>query len=192
MSDVSQPIVIQLPATHQQLASLRAGDEVLLSGRIYTMRDAGHQRTMDYLDQHGHLPFDLEGQALFYAGPTPAAAGRPLGSVGPTTASRMDFATPALFQAGITATLGKGKRSQAVRDACKRFGCVHFMAVGGVAALLATHVKQATTVAWPDLGTEALVELQIDQLPAYVAIDTLGDDVFEQVGPASTKLGGQR
>ncbi|MGI6216448.1 MAG: FumA C-terminus/TtdB family hydratase beta subunit [Coriobacteriales bacterium] len=172
---------IVLPADVSQLSDLRAGDPVVLDGTIYTMRDAGHARALEYLDENGELPFGFAGQALFYAGPTPAAAGRPLGSVGPTTASRMDFASPALYEAGITLTLGKGSRSEEVREACKKFGTVHLTAVGGVAALLATHVISAETVAWEDLGAEALRKLELKDFPAFVAIDSLGNDIFEDV-----------
>lgn len=179
---MARAIKVQLPAPTQVLATLRIGEQVLLSGTIYTMRDAGHQRALDYLNQNGELPFDLAGQALFYAGPTPASAGRPLGSIGPTTASRMDFATPQLYAAGITATIGKGSRGQAVADACKQTGSVHFTAVGGVAALLAMCVKSAEVVAWSDLGTEALTKLQIEDFPAFVAIDSTGADIFKTVG----------
>ncbi len=152
---------------------------MLISGDIYTMRDAGHQRTLEYLQQHGELPFGLKGQTLFYAGPTPSAAGRPLGSVGPTTASRMDFATPALFAAGIVASIGKGKRAKAISEVCAKYGCVHFTTVGGVAALLATHVLSAEPVAWEDLGTEALVRLHVKDFPAFVGIDSTGLDIFD-------------
>ena len=172
---------LTLPCAKEELAGLRAGQPVVLDGVIYTMRDAGHIRTLAYLEEHGELPFGLAGQVLFYAGPTPSAAGRPLGSIGPTTSSRMDFAAPALFEAGILASMGKGSRSQAVRDACRAFGCVHFTSVGGVAALLAKHVVGAETVAWPELGTEALTRLTIEDFPAFVAIDVLGGDVFEMV-----------
>ena len=175
-------IRIQLPASKQALADLRAGDRVLLSGPAYTMRDAGHMRAIGYLDEHGSLPFGLEGQTLFYAGPTPAAAGRPHGAIGPTTASRMDFATPRLFGAGIAATIGKGKRGASIKDACREHGCVHFTAVGGVAALLASCVASSEPVAWPELGTEALVRLELVDFPAFVGIDAQGADVFDSVG----------
>ncbi len=178
----AESVEIELPATAEELADLRAGQAVTLTGTIYTMRDAGHERALNHLEEHGELPFGLAGQALFYAGPTPAAAGRPLGAVGPTTASRMDFAAPALYRAGITVTLGKGRRSQEISRACSETGSVHLTAVGGVAALLATHVVSATPVAWEDLGTEALVRLEIDHLPAFVAIDSTGDDLFSKVG----------
>ena len=174
-------INLTLPLSKEDLAQLKAGDAVTLSGPIYTARDAGHQRLLDCLEQEGHLPFDLRGQSIFYAGPTPAAAGRPLGAVGPTTASRMDFAAPQLYRAGIMATLGKGTRSAEVRDACKEFGCVYFVAVGGAAALLATHVTSSKVVAWDDLGTEALRCLELEAFPAFVGIDTQGCDLYQQV-----------
>ncbi|MCR5845715.1 MAG: fumarate hydratase [bacterium] len=176
--EAEQPIEIRLPASKEQLAQLRAGQSVTLTGAVYTMRDAGHVRTLEALERDGALPFGLDGATLLYAGPTPESAGRPLGSVGPTTASRMDFATPALYASGIASTIGKGARSSAVARACKDFGCVHFTAVGGIAALLATYVKSAEPIAWPDLGTEALVRLEVEGLPAFVGIDTQGNDIF--------------
>lgn len=169
-----------MPVSHERLATLRAGDEVSLFGPVYTARDATHARLLDELARAGALPFGLEGQTLFYAGPTPPAAGRPAGAVGPTTAKRMDFATPALHEAGIVATIGKGARSQAVRDACVATSSVYFAAVGGAAALLATYVVSVTPVAWDDLGTEALVRMELAGLPAFVAIDTLGGDLYDQ------------
>lgn len=178
---MSAPIELTLPLAAADLAPLRAGDEVLLSGPVYTMRDAGHARCLAYVEEHGELPFGLLGQTLFYAGPTPAAAGRPLGAVGPTTASRMDFATPALMDAGIIATIGKGKRSPAVIEACVRTGGVYFAAVGGVAALLAERVVASDLIAWEDLGTEALRKLTLDRLPVYVEVDAHGNDLYRQV-----------
>ena len=181
-----EPIRLALPLDRSQLRELRAGQEVRLSGPIYTMRDAGHARALEVLEQTGRLPFGLEDQALFYAGPTPAAAGRPLGSVGPTTSSRMDFATPALMDAGIAACLGKGKRSDSVAEACVRNGAVYFACVGGIAALLATHVAASELVAWEDLGTEALRRLELEDFPAFVAIDTQGRDLYRAVESGET------
>jgi fumarate hydratase class I/fumarate hydratase subunit beta len=172
---------LTLPLTRESLKALKAGDEVYLSGPVYTMRDAGHKRTLDHLETHESLPFNLEGATLFYAGPTPAAAGRPLGSVGPTTASRMDFATPALHSAGIVASIGKGKRSAEVAQSCIDTKSVYFCAVGGVAALLAECVIESTLVGWEDLGTEALRELILKDFPVYVAIDTYGNDLYRLV-----------
>lgn len=176
---MNEPIRIELPADRTLLATLRIGDEVHLSGPVYTARDATHERLLGHLHAEGSLPFGLSGQTLFYAGPTPATRERPVGSVGPTTAKRMDASTPELLRAGIVATIGKGSRSQAVRDACKETGSVYFAAVGGAAAILATHVSSATPVAWQDLGTEALVRMELKDFPAFVAIDVLGQDLYE-------------
>jgi dTMP kinase len=153
---------------------------VRLYGNIYTMRDAGHGRALKHLRETGELPYALQGQALFYAGPTEPAANRPFGAIGPTTASRMDFATPELLQAGINLTLGKGPRSAAVRQACRQTGSVYLAATGGAAALLASYVSASELVAWDDLGTEALRRLTLTGLPAIVAIDSRGNDIYQQ------------
>ena len=175
------PVCLTLPLNKVDLANLSAGQEVRLSGDAFTMRDAGHARALAALKADGQLPFGLAGQTLFYAGPTPAAAGRPLGSVGPTTSSRMDFATPQLMDAGIVACIGKGKRNQAVIDACVRNGAVYFAAVGGIAALLAKHVTASETVAWDDLGTEALRRVTFDDFPVFVAVDAHGRDLYRSI-----------
>jgi fumarate hydratase class I/fumarate hydratase subunit beta len=175
---MTRPVRLDLPAARADLRDLRAGDTVALYGSIYTMRDAGHQRALSYLEEHGELPFSLAGQALFYAGPTPAAQGRPFGAIGPTTASRMDFATPYLLRAGITVMLGKGRRSPDVVEACRETESVYLATTGGAAAFLAGFVTSAKTVAWADLGTEALRGLTLEALPAFVAIDTYGGDLY--------------
>jgi len=180
----SPPKRLDLPATAEQLVGLRAGDEVALFGTVYTMRDAGHLRALEHLNAHGELPYGLNGQALFYAGPTEPKNGYPCGAVGPTTASRMDFATPALLDAGITVTLGKGRRAQAVVDACARCGCIYLAATGGAAAYLAQFVTEAELVAWQDLGTEALRRLTLEGFPAFVAIDTTGATLWDEAGDA--------
>jgi len=172
-------VPVRLPATTAELASLIVGQEVRLSGTVFTARDATHARIVEELERTGELPFGLAGQTLFYAGPTPAAAERPVGAVGPTTARRMDAWTPRLIAAGITATIGKGHRSQAVRRACAEHGAVYFAVVGGAAALLATRVSAVESVAWEHLGTEALVRMEIDDFPAFVAIDARGGDLYE-------------
>jgi dTMP kinase len=172
---------ITLPATRQQLADLAVGDEVRLFGTIYTMRDAGHLRALEHLNLHGELPYNLDGQALFYAGPTEPAAGRPFGAIGPTTASRMDFATPELLEAGITLTLGKGSRSHRVVEACAKTGGVYLIAVGGAAAYLASYVENSELIAWQDLGTEALRRLTLNGLPAFVGIDARGNALWQEV-----------
>jgi fumarate hydratase class I/fumarate hydratase subunit beta len=169
---------VRLPAARDELAVLTAGDEVLLSGVAFTARDATHARIVEALERDGALPFGLAGATLFYAGPTPPAAGRPAGAVGPTTAKRMDAWTPRLLRAGVVATIGKGARSAEVVAACAETGSVYFAAVGGAAALLARHVTAMEPVAWPELGTEALVRLTLDRLPAFVAIDARGGDLY--------------
>lgn len=179
-----EPRKLTLPLAKDEAASLRAGDALLLSGPVFTSRDAGHVRLLAALEEEGRLPFDLEGQTLFYAGPTPASAGRPLGAVGPTTSGRMDFAAPALYRAGIVATIGKGSRDPEVAQACMETGSVYLCAVGGSAALLAKCVVSAETIAYDDLGTEALRRLELRDFPCFVALDVLGNDVYAQAKEA--------
>ena len=164
------------------IAELRAGDACTLTGPLYTLRDAGHIRLLEELDAQGcdELPYGLSGQALFYAGPTPPAAGRPFGAIGPTTASRMDFAAPRLHDAGIVATVGKGVRSDAVKQACMRNGAVYFVTVGGAAAYLAKCVTSSETLAYDDLGTEALRRIEVVDFPVFVGIDVEGNDIYER------------
>ena len=174
----SEPIRIELPATRETLALLHAGDEVLLSGPVFTARDAGHERLLAALERGEELPYGLAGQTLFYAGPTPVVPGFPAGSVGPTTARRMDAATPALMRAGIVATIGKGSRSEEVNRAIAETGSVYFAAVGGAAALLGGRIAAAAPVAWPEMGTEALVRLTLRDFPVFVATDAAGTDLY--------------
>jgi fumarate hydratase class I/fumarate hydratase subunit beta len=169
---------LRLPATRDALAALAVGDEVALTGVVFTARDATHARIAEALARDGVLPFGLAGATLFYAGPTPPAAGRPAGAIGPTTAKRMDAWTDELLRAGIVATIGKGVRNAEVAAACARTGSVYFAAVGGAAALLARHVTAMEPVAWPELGTEALVRVTLDAFPAFVAIDARGNDLY--------------
>ncbi len=172
---------LTLPFDRTALRELRAGDECLLSGPVFTLRDAGHMRLLQELDEKGsdELPYGLTGQAIFYAGPTPPAAGRPFGAIGPTTASRMDFAAPRLHDAGVAATIGKGVRSQEVKDACVRNAAVYFVAVGGAAAYLAKCVESTDTLAYDDLGTEALRRVEVKDFPVFVGVDTYGNDVYD-------------
>ena len=184
LGSASQDAVsLRLPLDRGQLRELRAGDACTLTGPLYTLRDAGHMRLLAELEEkdRGVLPYGLDGQAIFYAGPTPAAAGRPFGAIGPTTASRMDFAAPLLHDRGIAATIGKGVRSEAVREACVRNGAVYFVAVGGAAAYLAKCVTSEQTLSYDDLGTEALRRIEVVDFPVFVGIDTLGNDVYEEV-----------
>lgn len=177
----SSGIRLTMPFDREELKTLRAGDKVLLTGPLFTLRDAGHIRLLAELDALGsdELPYGLAGQTIFYAGPTPAAAGRPFGAIGPTTASRMDFAAPRLHDAGIVATVGKGVRSKAVKDACIRNGAVYFVAVGGAAAYLAKCITAETVIAYGDLGTEALRRVEVVDFPVFVGVDVLGNDVYE-------------
>ena len=172
---------LTLPLNRGQLRELRAGDACLLTGPLFTLRDAGHLRLVAEMDAQGNeeLPYGLSGQAIFYAGPTPASAGRPFGAIGPTTASRMDFAAPRLYDAGIAATIGKGLRSEEVRQACIRNGAVYFVAVGGAAAYLAKCVTSEQTLSYDDLGTEALRRVEVADFPVFVGIDTYGNDVYD-------------
>ena len=175
---MSEAIRITLSEGADSLRALPVGTAVLLSGPVYTARDATHVRLLEDLEREGALPFGLGGQVLFYAGPTPPAAGRPAGAVGPTTAKRMDRWTPVLLAAGIAATIGKGPRSDAVRQACAGSGAVYLATVGGAAALFGARVSAADVVAYPELGTEALTRVQLDAFPAWVAIDAQGTDLF--------------
>lgn len=175
---MSTPISLTLPHDAPFLASQPAGTALLLSGTMFTMRDAGHKRCLEYLNAHRELPFSLAGQTLFYAGPTPTRSGLPFGAIGPTTASRMDFAAPQLYQAGIVATIGKGKRSEDVKAACIEHGTVYLAAVGGIAAKLANCVVAAECIAWEDLGTEALWRIEVKDFPAYVALDAEGNTLY--------------
>ncbi len=174
----ADPIRLSLPLKPEEARQLRAGQALLLSGPLYTLRDAGHQRLLAEMGQDGKLPYGLEGQTIFYAGPTPSAAGRPFGAIGPTTASRMDFAAPHLMDCGLAATMGKGTRSQEVKDACVRNGAVYFVAVGGAAAYLAKCIESCETLAYDDLGTEALRRILVVDFPVFVGIDTLGNDIY--------------
>ena len=172
---------LELPLDRDQIRTLKVGDYCLLTGAMYTLRDAGHMRLLEELDAQGYdtLPYSLDGQTIFYAGPTPSSAGRPFGAIGPTTASRMDFAAPRLHDAGIAATVGKGTRSQAVKDACVRNGAVYFVTVGGAAAYLAKCITSEEVLAYDDLGTEALRRIEVVDFPVFVGIDVQGSDIYE-------------
>ena len=172
---------LKLPLDRDQIRTLKVGDYCLLTGAMYTLRDAGHMRLLEELDAQGcdTLPYSLDGQTIFYAGPTPSSAGRPFGAIGPTTASRMDFAAPRLHDAGIAATVGKGTRSQAVKDACVRNGAVYFVTVGGAAAYLAKCITSEEVLAYDDLGTEALRRTEVVDFPVFVGIDVQGSDIYE-------------
>ena len=162
-------------------AELKAGDRILLSGTVYTARDAAHKRFMELLDNGDPLPFLIEGSVIFYAGPTPARNGHPVGSCGPTTSSRMDPYTPRLLDLGLAAIIGKGDRSPAVCDAIKRNGALYLCAVGGAGALLAQCITDAEEIAFADLGCESVKHFTIKDMPLFVGIDSGGGSVFENV-----------
>ena len=172
---------LELPLSQEDAQALRAGDFCLLSGPMYTLRDAGHMRLLEELEAGDCLPYDLDGHCIFYAGPTPPLAGRPFGAIGPTTAGRMDFAAPTLYRRGIKATLGKGVRSEEVRRACEETDGVYFVTTGGAAALLANCVKSAETIAYDDLGTEALRRIEVADLPVFVGIDGRGAVLYDEI-----------
>ena len=172
------------PAAREDLAPLRAGDTVLLSGVVYTARDAAHQRMMELLDAGRPLPFPVEGSAVYYVGPTPERPGQVIGSAGPTTSGRMDAYSPRLLELGQRIMIGKGARNQAVKDAVVRAGAVYLAALGGAGALMAASVKRLEVVCWEDLGCEAVRRLEVEDFPLTVILDSHGGDLYES-GPAA-------
>ena len=168
-----------VPFGKEEAVKLRAGDYVYLSGILYTARDAAHKRMQEALQENGELPFDLENNVIYYMGPSPAREGRPIGSAGPTTASRMDKYTPALLDLGLRGMIGKGKRSTAVIEATIRNQAVYFAAVGGAGALLSRSVISSETIAYDDLGTEAIRRLEVRDFPVIVVIDSEGNNLYE-------------
>ncbi len=164
----------------QRLAQLRAGDRVLLSGVVYTARDAAHKRMFQLLDEGKPLPFPLEGAVIYYAGPTPGQQGMAVGACGPTTAGRMDRFAPRLLDLGLSAMIGKGERSQEVVDAIARSGACYFAAVGGAGALIARCIQAAEVIAFDDLGCESIKRMTVRDLPLTVAVDSRGNDLFRR------------
>ena len=170
---------IQAPISREDVSRLRAGDYVYITGTIYTARDAAHKRMDEALDRGESLPFDLKGNMIYYMGPSPAREGRPIGSAGPTTASRMDKYTPRLLDLGLGAMIGKGKRSQAVLDGIVRNGAVYFAAVGGAGAILSKCIRASQVIAYEDLGTEAIRRLEVENFPVIVVADSQGANLYE-------------
>lgn len=168
-----------VPFNRVEAASLKAGDYVYLSGVIYTARDAAHKRMQEALERGEELPFDIRGNVIYYMGPSPAREGRPIGSAGPTTASRMDRYTPVLLDLGMAGMIGKGKRTEEVRQAMIRNGAVYFAAVGGAGALLSRSILSSEIIAYEDLGTEAIRRLEIKDFPVIVVMDCLGNNLYE-------------
>ena len=171
-------IKMSVPFKKEALRKLKAGDEVLLSGVIYTARDAAHKRFAELLARGRKLPLDLKGACIYYCGPTPGRPGCAIGSCGPTTGSRMDAFTPALIRLGITAMIGKGRRSDDVKKSVKKHGCVYFLAPAGLGALLAAKVRSAKIIAFRDLGPEAVYKLEVENFPLIVGIDSKGRDLY--------------
>ena len=159
---------------------LVAGDSISISGIIYTARDAAHRRMVEALKNKQPLPFDIRGQTIYYMGPTPARPGAIIGSCGPTTSGRMDVYTPALLEAGLAVMIGKGERSPEVREAIKKFRAVYFATYGGAGALLAKTVRKAEVIAYPELGAEAIMRLEVEDFPVIVANDMKGGDIFSE------------
>lgn len=179
----STPIPLQTPLSDDAIRSLKAGDAVSLSGVVYTARDAAHERLVDMANRGETMPFDFQGQAVFYAGPAPAKPGKPIGSVGPTTGGRMDAYSPQLIERGLKIMIGKGGRSEEVVEAIKKHEGIYFAAVGGIAALMARSVESSVVIAFDELGTEAIRKLRVVELPVIVAIDHQGNNLYES-GPA--------
>ncbi len=175
---------IKLPLTRERARVLKAGDAVLLTGVVYTARDAAHKRLIRLLDEGKPLPIDVEDQVIYYVGPAPASPGHAVGPAGPTTSYRMDPYTPRLIELGLRGMIGKGLRSQAVIDAMKAHGAVYFGAVGGAAALIARSIRKSEVVCYEDLGSEAIHRFEIEDFPALVLIDSEGGNLYE-TGPAA-------
>lgn len=186
MSESGTPHAVRLPLDAAVVASLRAGDRVTLTGPVLAARDAAHQRMHDLLAAGVSLPFALDGEMIYYVGPSPAQPGQVIGSAGPTSSYRMDDFTPELLALGLRGMIGKGRRARAVIEAMREHHAVYFGAVGGAGALLARHIRAQEPVAWDDLGAEAVVRLWLDAFPVVVINDTLGADLYDQViGPGA-------
>jgi fumarate hydratase subunit beta len=177
---MGKEIRLKTPLKDEDIEKLKIGDKVLLSGVIYTGRDAAHKRLYELLKEGKPLPINLEGAVIYYVGPTPTKPGYKIGSAGPTTSYRMDPYTPLMHQHGLKATIGKGNRSKEVQQALKKYKAVYLAATGGVAALIAKSVKSCKVIAYEDLGAEAIRELVVEDFPCTVANDCYGGDLFEE------------
>ncbi len=178
---------INAPLSKEDAAKMKAGDYVYITGTIYTARDAAHKRMYEALQNDQPLPIEMEGNVIYYMGPSPAREGRPIGSAGPTTASRMDKYAPSLLDLGLRGMIGKGKRSEAVKDAIVKNGAVYFAAVGGAGALLSKSILKSEVIAYDDLGTEAIRRLEVKDFPVIVVIDKDGNDLYETAVKAYRK-----
>ena len=173
-----QTYSLQTPLSQEDVLQLRAGDAVLLTGTIYTARDAAHKKFLETLDSGGELPFPLEGAVIYYVGPTPAPPGRVIGSAGPTTSYRMDSFAPRLHGLGVKATIGKGKRNQEVKDALQEYKAVYLGATGGAGALLSKRIKRCEVIAFQELGPEAVRMLEVEDFPTLVVNDAYGNELY--------------
>jgi len=171
---------VRLPLTDQTISNLKAGDNVLLSGVMYVARDAAHKRMVEALDQGNPLPFDIKRQTIYFMGPSPARPGQPIGSAGPTTSGRMDSYSPRLMAEGLKVMIGKGMRSQAVKDAMKKYKAIYLAAIGGAGALISKSIKQSGVIAYEELGAEAVRRLEVENFPATVINDIYGGDLYEE------------
>jgi fumarate hydratase subunit beta len=171
---------IKLPLTEETLAELRSGDDVLLSGALYVARDAAHKRMVEALDQGKPLPFDIRGQIIYYMGPSPAKPGQIIGSAGPTTSKRMDNYSPRLIAEGLKGMIGKGGRSQAVKDAMEKHKAIYLAVIGGAGALISRSITRSEIVAYEELGTEAVRRLEVANFPATVINDIYGEDLYQE------------
>lgn len=178
---------INAPLSKEDAAKMKAGDYVYITGTIYTARDAAHKRMYEALQNDQPLPIEMEGNVIYYMGPSPAREGRPIGSAGPTTASRMDKYAPSLLDLGLRGMIGKGKRSESVKDAIVKNGAVYFAAVGGAGALLSKSILKSEVIAYDDLGTEAIRRLEVKDFPVIVVIDKDGNDLYETAVKAYRK-----
>lgn len=175
---MSDPVRLSSPLHEKDIERLKIGDRVMISGVLYTGRDTAHRRLFDLLKEGKDLPVDLKGQIIYYVGPTPARPGKIIGSAGPTTSYRMDAYAPLLIEEGLKGMIGKGMRSEAVKEAMKRYKAVYFAATGGAGALLAKHIKKAEVVAYEDLGPEAIRRLEVEDFPVIVINDVRGNDLY--------------
>ena len=177
---MSEPVRLTPPLSGKDVEALKTGDRVLISGTIYTGRDAAHKRLVDLLEKGEPLPLELEGQVIYFVGPSPSRPGKPIGSAGPTTSYRMDAYSPILIEKGLKAMIGKGSRSQEVIDAMVRHRAVYLAAVGGAAALISRRIESCEIIAYEDLGPEAIRRLEVRDFPAIVVNDCEGNDLYKQ------------
>jgi len=178
---LTSPTSISAPLDESVVKQLKSGDRVLISGTVYSLRDAAHKQLIELIDHNKSLPFDLSGAIVYYMGPCPAQPQAVIGSAGPTTASRMDAYTPKLLERGLKGMIGKGSRSQEVKDAIKKYKAVYFGAVGGLGAFLSKRIKKAEVIAFAELGPEAIRRLEIENFPAVVINDPQGGDLHQEV-----------